>query len=129
MTPTILLFHAPEKEQLLSIELALFPTGVNFIKVPVTDHHQTLGYLAGVPGSAPATKKNQAAPKDLPDTMMLFAFLDNDKLNEILRNLKSMNVTLPYKAVLTENNQYWTPMQCFQELKEEHEYFQAQKKK
>ena len=48
MKETILLFHVPDKEKLLKIEMALFPLHVRLKHVKEEEYHQPLGVLAGI---------------------------------------------------------------------------------
>ena len=55
-------------------------------------------------------------------TMIVFAFFDDNRLNQALAALKKSGAgPLPYKAVLTPTNQFWTAHECLAELKREHE--------
>ena len=48
MKETILLFNAPAKEDLLKIEMALFPLHIRLKKISREDYSQPLGVLAGM---------------------------------------------------------------------------------
>lgn len=120
MKETILLFHAPEKEALLKIEMALFPLHIRLKKVALEDYSQPLGVLAGIKDAHPA--KEAWTGEDLPDTMFVFAFFDDNRLNMALNALRKSGAgPFPYKAVLTPTNQFWTAQECFAEIKQEHE--------
>ena len=120
MKETILLFHAPEKEQLLKIEMALFPLHVRLKRISPENYGHPLGYLAGVPDVEPA-KEKYSGP-ELPDTMFVFCFLSENRLNQALAALRKSGAgPFPYKAVLTPTNSAWTAPDCFQELRREHE--------
>ena len=54
MKETILLFHAPEKEQRIKIEMALFPLKVRLRCIKPEDYNQPLGALAGLTEVPPA---------------------------------------------------------------------------
>ena len=120
MKETILLFHVPDKEKLLKIEMALFPLHVRLKHVKEEEYHQPLGVLAGIKDAVPA--EGNYAGTALPDTMIVFAFFDDNRLNQALAALKKSGAgPLPYKAVLTPTNQFWTAHECLAELKREHE--------
>lgn len=128
MKETILLFHAPdEKEKMLKIEMALFPLHVRLKKVKLEEYHQPLGVLAGIKDATPAEGNYCGA--DLTDTMLVFAFFDDNRLNQALAALRKSGAgPLPYKAILTPTNQYWTAHECFAEIKQEHEAMTAKTK-
>lgn len=120
MKETILLFNIPEKNKRLKMEMALFPLHVKIRYVKVEEYNQKLGALAGVK-EIPVSEETYTG-EDLPHTMLVFAFLDDNKLNQTLYALKKSGVgPIPYKAVLTPTNQFWTPLECFEEIQKEHE--------
>ncbi|CUX20271.1 DUF3783 domain-containing protein [Clostridium sp. C105KSO13] len=120
MKETILLFHIPEKEKRLKIEMALFPLHVRLKYIMQEDYHQPLGVLAGIKDAVPA--EGSYTGEDLPDTMIVFAFFSDSRLNQALAALRKSGVgPLSYKAVLTPTNQLWTAPECFAELRQEHE--------
>ncbi len=88
--------------------------------VQPAEYHLTLGQLAAGEKPGPGLP---LAP--LPSPMMIFCGMDRDKLTAFLalnRQLGGPQVAL--KAMLTPTNQAWTTKQLFEELKEEHAYFQ-----
>ena len=120
MKETILLFHIPEKETLLKIEMALFPLHVRLNYIKQEDYHQPLGVLAGIKDAVPA--EGIYSGGELPDTMIVFAFFDDNRLNQALAALRKSGAgPLPYRAILTPTNQFWTAHECFAEIKQEHE--------
>ena len=120
MKETILLFHPPEKERLLKIEMALFPLHIRLKWVAPEDYNQPLGVLAGLRDIPPAEGTYEG--EDLPDTMFVFCFLDDSRLNQALAALRRTGAgPFPYKAVLTPTNSSWTAPDCFAEIKKEHE--------
>ena len=107
MKETILLFHPPEKERLLKIEMALFPLHIRLKRVAPEDYNQPLGVLAGLRDIPPAEGTYEG--EDLPDTMFVFCFLDDSRLNQALAALRRTGAgPFPYKAVLTPTNSSWT---------------------
>lgn len=88
MKETILLFHIPDKEKLLKIEMALFPLHVRLKHVKEEEYHQPLGVLAGIKDAVPA--EGTYTGSALPDTMVVFAFFDDNRLNQALAALKKV---------------------------------------
>ena len=120
MKETILLFNPPEKDRLLKLEMALFPLRVRLKKVAPSEYNQPLGVLAGIKEMTPA-EGTYDGPK-LPDTMLVFCFLDDSRLNQALAALRKCGAgPFPYKAILTPTNSRWTAPDCFAEIKREHE--------
>ncbi len=120
MKETILLFNANNKAVNLKIQKALFPLKIRLKKVDKKDYNQPLGYLAGIDKLSPEEGNDNG--DELEDMMMIFAFLSDAKLNQVLAALRKCGAgPFPYKAILTPTNQYWNARQCFEEVKKEHE--------
>ena len=120
MKETILLFNPPAKEELLKIETALFPLRIRLKKVPREDYNQPLGVLAGLKDMEPAEGVFEG--EELPDTMFIFCFLSDSRLNQALAALRKCGAgPFPYKAILTPTNSTWTAPDCFSEIRLEHE--------
>lgn len=120
MKETILLFHVPDKDTLLKIEMALFPLHVRLRRVAKEDYNQPLGALAGIKDIPKLSESYEG--EELDDTLFVFAFFTDARLNQALAALRKSGAgPFPYKAILTPTNQTWNAMQCFREIKEERE--------
>ena len=120
MKETILLFHVPDKDTLLKIEMALFPLHVRLRRVAKEDYNQPLGALAGIKDIPKLSESYEG--EELNDTLFVFAFFTDARLNQALAALRKSGAgPFPYKAILTPTNQTWNAMQCFLEIKEERE--------
>jgi len=117
---SILVFNVPDRDTKLKIELALFPLKVRLKKVEKCDYNQPLGYLAGLKELEPAEGVYDG--DELPDTMFVFAFFNDARLNQVLAALRKCGAgPFPYKAILTPTNQFWNATECFEEIRKEHE--------
>lgn len=120
MKETILLFNAPAKEDLLKIEMALFPLHIRLKMVSRENYSQPLGVLAGIKDIKPS--EAQYDGPELPGTMFVFCFLSDSRLNQALAALRKCGAgPFPYKAILTPTNSTWTAPDCFDEIRREHE--------
>lgn len=120
MKETILLFHPASKEQLLKIQKALMPLKIRLRHVKPEEYNQPLGLLAGIKTIQKAG--GSYTGKDLPETMLVLAFFSNYRLDQALTALRTSGAgPLPYKAILTPTNQFWSPVECFAEVRREHE--------
>ena len=120
MKETILLFNPPEKDELLKIEMALFPLRIRLKRIQKEDYNQPLGYLANLREIEPAQGKYTG--EELPGPMFVFCFLNDNRLNQALAALRKCGAgPFPYKAILTPTNSEWTAPDCFAELQKEHE--------
>lgn len=120
MRETILIFNLTDKSTRLQIEKALFPLKLRLRYVSKENYNQPLGALAGLK-ELPLAEEPYIG-EELPDTMFVFAFLPDAKLNQVLASLRRSGAgPFPYKAVLTPVNQFWTVPECFREIASEHE--------
>lgn len=119
MKETILVFNLPDKQARLAIEKALFPLKVRLRSVSRDQYNQPLGVLAGIKEISAVDEPFTG--EELPDTMFVFAFLSDAKLNQVLVALRKSGAgPFPYKAILTPTKQFWTAHECFREIAEEH---------
>lgn len=119
MNETILLFNPKDKNTRLKIERALLPLKVRLRIISKEQYNQPLGVLAGLKELPPA--EGIFTKDELPDTMFVFAFLSDMKLNQVLQALRKSGAgPFPYKAILTPTNQFWTAHECFKEIADEH---------
>ncbi len=120
MKETILLFQITDRKLKTAITAALLPLKIRVKQVSSVDFGKKLGVLAGtLTDSSDADALPAAEP--LTDSMMILCGIEGSRLDRVLAALRSKNVRLPYKAVLTPSNQEWTPAECLSELKREHE--------
>ena len=89
------------------------------------DYNQPLGVLAGLKDMEPAEGVFEG--EELPDTMFIFCFLSDSRLNQALAALRKCGAgPFPYKAILTPTNSTWTAPDCFSEIRLEHETLHKQ---
>lgn len=123
MREMVLLFHLPDRAKRRMVEMALLPLKVRLKYVSYEEYNQPLGVLAGnkdLPG-VPGVYEGE----ELPDPFFVFSSLNGPRLDQVLRALRRCGAgPFPYKAVLTPANQFWTVLQCFEEIKREHEKVQ-----
>lgn len=125
MKETILLFNIQDRQKALKIEMALFPLHVRLRRIKPEDYGHTLGYLAGLREAESETAAEPAGLSAFPELdseMIVFAFFEDNRLNQALAALRKSGAgPFPYKAILTPTNQNWTPRECFDEIRREHE--------
>ena len=120
MKETVLLFNMREEDRLLNLEMALFLLRIRLRRVILKEYAQPLGHLAGLEEIPASDTIYHGA--ELDGEMLIFAFMDDDRLQQALSALHELGLgDIPYKAVLTPTNQYWTPVECFEEIRREHE--------
>ena len=63
--------------------------------------------------------KQQPIP-GLDGSMLIFCDVKERHQNQILEKLRTMDVSITYKAILTPTNRHWTVFQLYDELHREH---------
>lgn len=112
--------YAAAKEQLLKIRSALLPLHIRIQLIKPEQYNQPLGYLADMKDISPV--EENYAGEELPDTMFLFSSLSSSRLDQVLAALRKSGAgPFPYKAVLTATNSKWNALDCFNEIRREHE--------
>jgi hypothetical protein len=119
MKPTILLFNITDKTRYASILKAALPLKVKIKKVDREEYLQPIGYLAGKKEIAPALEKYEGP--ELYEEMLLISDFTDPMINQLLLALRKSSVRINLKAVLTQNNEKWNPIQLYEELRKEHE--------
>lgn len=119
MKETILLFNFQNKQRLSNLKRVLLPFHIRLKEINREDYLQPLGYLAGV--KEMASVESIYSGQELEDEMIIFANISSNNLDKILLTLRKNKLMIPYKAVLTATNQNWTTIECFNEIKREHE--------
>lgn len=122
MKETILLFNITDQQTRRKLERIFLPLKMRIRYIPTSQYHQTLSVLCGLeePVSQPAVFLPETT-LTFEDPMMIFAGLSDQKLDLLLTGLRAQKIFIPYKGILTPTNRFWTPVQCFVELKKEHE--------
>ena len=122
MKETILLFNITDQQTRRKLERIFLPLKMRIRYISTSQYHQTLSVLCGLeePNNQPAAFPPETTPT-FEDPMMIFAGLSDQKLDLVLTALRAQKIFIPYKGILTPTNCAWTPVQCFVELKKEHE--------
>lgn len=118
MKEIIMLFNFKDKSRLMNIKRTLIPFHIYLKEIKKEEYYQPLGYLAEI-------KEVSSIPdiydgEELEDEMVIFYNIEDNKLNQILKNMRKNKIRIPYKAVITPTNQYWNPLECFAEIQKEH---------
>lgn len=100
--------------------------------------NETIGYLAGMEGFVPlgtsvfGNTGMTGLEKFLPiikDEVLIMHNFTQEKLDELLYRLRSVNASVALKAVVTPTNCSWHFWQLYEELKEEHAQMAKQSRK
>ena len=123
MSGKILLFGFDSLLNVLALEKAVQPFGVELLPVARQDYHKTLAALAGL-DAAPRTMIPYAGGA-LGGRMLVLCQLEKqlDVLLPVLRSAGAGPECL--KAVLTPHNRNWNPVMLYGELLREHKEMQG----
>ena len=82
---------------------------IRTVSVSPNDYQKSIGQLAGFP--------DQTATRT---SVLIFCNVKERHQNQILEKLRTMDVSITYKAILTPTNRHWTVFQLYDELHREH---------
>lgn len=125
--PMILYYDNGQKEKHNALAKAVKCMGISIVPILPSHFHQTVGYLAKIKGF-PARKISplEIQPVISSELMILCDFTEV-QLDTLLIGMKNGRIPhVPLKAVLTAQNSFWTLVQLFQELEEEHQSFYSE---
>ena len=135
MKETVLLFHF-EKERVGKIRSALLPLRIRVKTVEPEKYGQNIGFLAGNKEILPQQEESdpdrtgfrkgneEAGRTEIEQEMMVMAWLTGHQVDQVLTELRKQGIgRIDYKAVVTQQNQYWDCRTLYAELKKEHEAF------
>ena len=123
MKAKMLLFGFEELPTILAVAKAGTEFGAEVVPVARQDYQQTLAVLAGEEDAVGTPRPYLGGP--LGGRMLVLCGLEG-VLEGLLPALRSAGVDNDcMKAVLTEHNRRWTPIQLFRELQQEHQALQG----
>lgn len=114
---TVLLYQPEGSELGAQLKPILVRMGMRIKNVTPDAVGQTVGCLLGRKGFD--ARENPEAPA-LGQPMLVMDGFTDKRLEILLREMRSAGVSVPYKAVVTENNLGWLFHQLFDELAAEH---------
>ena len=114
MSGKLLLFGFDSLLNILALEAAVKPFGVELVPVGRTDYTKSLAALAGLDGADGPVQPYAGGP--LGGRMLVLCGLD-DRLDDLLPALNQAGAGPEcLKAVLTAHNRSWSALKLYQEL-------------
>ena len=90
---------------------------IRTVSVSPNDYQKSIGQLAGF---SDQTATHTSDGTGLDGSMLIFCNVKERHQNQILEKLRTMDVSITYKAILTPTNRHWTVFQLYDELHREH---------
>lgn len=128
MIPQILLYNITNEEHKKKIKALVLRLKIRVRLVEKSRYGEPVGHLAGL-DIAEAAEDVQFSPDgngtqdtdDFSDPMLIFCFLPDATLNQLLQGLRKAGIRIPLKAVLTPTNCTWNSRKIYREIAREHE--------
>lgn len=117
----ILLFHLTEEAEVLVKKLAA-DMRIKVITVEEASYLMPLEKIAKQQHAGPAAVYMGTIPAE---SLIVFCELSEKHLNRMLFALKQCRTRISYKAVLTETNRKWNPLQMYAEMAREKAMYEA----
>lgn len=105
-----------ETEAGRTLRALLRAMGIGVREIAPPELSQTMGMLAGLGGKTAAPFAG--TPPE--EAMLVFHAFSGTQLDNLLDAMRAAELSVPYKAVLTEQNQKWSAAALLEELKQEH---------
>ena len=127
MTPQILLYNITNEDQKKKIKALLLRLKIRARIVEKERYIEPIGRLAGmdIDQDKDSSDRNTCETQegdmtDFSDEMLIFCFLPDGLLNQMLQGLRKAGVYIPLKAVLTPLNCMWNSYMMHREIAKEH---------
>lgn len=128
MTPQILLYNITNAEQKKKIKALILRLKIRARIVEKDRYDEPIGRLAGMDIDLvkdsidrSTSEMSEEDMTDFSDEMLIFCFLPDGLLNQMLQGLRKSGVYIPLKAVLTPSNCMWNSYMMHREIAKEHE--------
>lgn len=110
----LLLFQITPEEPVLKIAQHLH---LRTVSVPICDYMKSIGQLAGF---ADDTTDKIYTGTPLKGSLLVLCDVKERHADHLLEKLRTENISITYKAVLTSTNRHWNVLQLYETLHREH---------
>ena len=120
--PTILYYDNGQEDKRRLLEKSINRMGFSLMPVTPAHFQQTVGYLAKVKGFPMKKIYPLEVLPGISQEVMVLCYFSEENLDTLLAAMKNGKIPqVALKAILTAQNSFWTFIQLFQELIEEHQ--------
>lgn len=118
MAQTVLLFRL-NQDKYAAVRKVCKTLGIRILDIARKDYSQKLGSLAQIQGFSKEAKKYDGP--ELPAEMLVFSEMNSDQVDAFLAEYKKTGMEpIALKAVVTDQNIFWTADRMQKELLREH---------
>ena len=119
---TVLYYNPNKAAHAVKLKSIFVRMGIRIKNVTPDQGHETVGYLAGVPGFEISAKTAGSAPEEMNEEMIVMKDFSSRRIDELLLSMRRAGIPkIALKAVITEYNSGWTFSKLYGEIKKEHE--------
>lgn len=122
--PQIILSYNLSDQQTEKLNLIAKKLNVSHKPVPLDSANEKIGCLCGFKGFEKTGVPCEAPPME---QCLIFSGIQRKNIEALLKELKSAQLIIPLKAMVTPSNQRWTLTALITELKKEHKLMTERK--
>lgn len=123
VTNETVLFYQLQPEKAERISGMLVKMGIKGKAVSPEEYGLPIGSLVGL-----RVEAAQEEGEPFSQEMLVMSGLSSKRINQFLAGLRQAGVTVDLKAVVTQQNQYWSSYRLYKEISQEHSYMTKQQK-
>ena len=119
----ILVYNIKDEQKLTGIRLCALKQGAETVVVSPEDFSKPLKSVLGL--ESVSSSDADAPEKLFEGEMLVMHALDNRQFNSFLDSLRSFDISVPLKAVVTDTNISWSSEKLYRELSSERKAISA----
>ena len=119
----ILVYNIKDEQKLTGIRLCALKQGAETVVVSPEDFSKPLKSVLGL--ESVSSSDSDAPEKQFEGEMLVMHALDNRQFNSFLDSLRSFDISVPLKAVVTDTNISWSSEKLHRELSSERKAISA----
>ncbi len=124
----VLLYNFTDKSYLENVCKVFASLHIKTVILKETDFCQKIGYLLNLTGFT-ETQNTIEDDFDFNYEVLIFYNIKNKRLDDVLSKLKNADIIIPYKAVVTPLNRFWSLKRLCFNMQKEHSALIEQKEK
>lgn len=119
---TVLYYNPNKAAHSAKLKSVFVRMGIRIKNITPDQVHETVGYLAGIPGFEASENPGDDMSKTMDEEMLVMKDFTSRRIDELLMSMRRSGVPkIALKAVITEYNAGWPFSKLYEEIKKEHE--------